>query len=190
MKRIIAIAVTLFAAASFMNVHAQKYGIGINGAEMLYYGTLNAEASVSVARRITVDAKAHYNPWAYNHSDVETEVHRKQRSAELGIRYWPWHVYSGWWAGLGGRWQEYNRNGLYISRDDLTEEGDAYGAGVSGGYTMMLRPNLNIEFGLGMWAGKTYYRTYDCPTCGMPVKEGEKWFVLPSEAIVSLMYIF
>lgn len=188
MKKLI-IAIAFFTALS-LSASAQRFGVGVNVADLAYYGTANVEASVSVARHFTVTAKGRYNPWEFGKSDVETEVHRKQRTAELGVRYWPWHVYSGWWLGGQGRWQEYNRNGMFISREDLTEEGDAYGAGLSAGYTMMLKPSLNVEFGFGAWAGKAYYKTYDCPTCGMPVSEGEKWFVLPNEAVLSIVYIF
>lgn len=191
MKKIIVLAiVAAVAALSATHATAQKYSLGVNGADIVYYGTLNAEASIAVGRKATITAKGRYNPWEYGHSKVETEVHRKQRTAEVGARFWPWHVYSGWWVGGQARWQEYNRNGMFISREDLTEEGDAYGVGVSAGYTLMLRPSLNVEFGFGMWGGKTFYRSYDCPTCGMPVDEGEKFFFLPNEAILSLVYIF
>lgn len=189
MKKII-ITILALAALSSLDSFAQKLSVGVNAADLIYYGTLNIEGSVGVSRRVTVNAKARYNPWEFNHSNVETEIHRKQRTAEVGFRYWPWHVYSGWWAGLQARWQEYNRNGEFISRADLTEEGNAFGVGVSGGYTLMLMPNLNVEFGFGVWGGKTYFRSYDCPTCGMPVDEGEKLFFLPNEAILSLVYVF
>ncbi len=169
---------------------AQHASAGVNAADLVYYGTLNVEASVAAGRHFSVTAKGRYNPWEFGTSSVETELHRKQRSAEVGVRYWPWHVYSGWWIGTQARWQEYNRNGMFISREDLTEEGDAFGGGLSGGYTLMLYPWLNVEFGFGMWAGKTYYKTYDCPTCGRPVSEGEKFFILPNEALLSLVYIF
>ena len=168
---------------------AQRASAGVNVADILYYGTLNAEAGVAVSRHATLHAGFLYNPWQWGDSP-ETELHRRQRSARATVRVWPWHVWSGWWIAGWGRWQEYNRNGLFFSRSDLTEEGDAFGAGLSGGYSLMLAPRLNVEFGLGVWGGKARYRSYDCPTCGMVVDEGNKWFVLPDEAAVSLLYIF
>jgi hypothetical protein len=191
--RKLAVILLMLAAGAFLapsKLGAQKYSAGVNAADLIYYGTLNAQVGVATGRHVSLEAKGRYNPWEFNHSNVETEIHRKQRTVEFGARYWPWHVYSGWWLGGQARWQEYNRNGLYVSREDLTEEGDAYGVGLSGGYAMMILPDLNVEFGFGMWAGKTWYRSYDCPTCGMPKQEGQKWFVLPNEAILSLVYIF
>ncbi len=104
-----------------------------------------------------------------------------------GIRWWPWHIYSGWWLGARGQWMEYNRGGIF-SRS--TEEGEAVGAGLSAGYTRMLHRNWNIEFGLGVWGGTTRYTTYACPSCGTVTDGGKKAFILPDDLMVSLIYIF
>ena len=32
--------------------------------------------------------------------------------------------------------------------------------------------------------------TNTCPSCGKVVDEGQKWFILPNEVILSLVYIF
>ncbi len=191
MKRIAAILILSLACLTYPRpACAQRVGAAVNVADVLYYGTLNAEAGIAVSRHTTLHAGFLYNPWQWGGDVPQTELHRRQRSARAGVRIWPWHVWSGWWLSGWGRWQEYNRNGLFFSRSDLTEEGDAYGAGFAGGYSLMLKPRLNVEFGLGVWGGKARYRSYDCPTCGMVVDEGNKWFVLPEEAVVSLMYIF
>ena len=54
----------------------------------------------------------------------------------------------------------------------------------------MLRKHLNLEFGLGMWAGYDSFSTYDCPVCGVTIDSGKKFFLLPSELVMALTYVF
>ena len=126
---------------------AQRLSVGTNVADWLSLGTLNANASVAVARHITVNAEARVNPWTFNS----------------------------------------NRGGIF-SRD--TEEGDAFGAVLGAGYTVMLHEHLNLDVGAAAWAGQTVYTAYDCPRCGRISDSGKKWFILPSEVYLSLIWVF
>jgi hypothetical protein len=94
---------------------------------------------------------------------------------------------SGWWIAAKLRWQEYNYGGI-LSRE--AEEGDRVGAGLSAGYTYMISKHFNMEFGLGAWSGKSWYRRYSCPSCGLTVDDGRKWFLLPDDVIISFAYVF
>ena len=85
------------------------------------------------------------------------------------------------------QYQEYNV-GTY--KTENTSEGDRYGSGLTGGYTYMLNPHLNLEFGLGVWAGYDNYVRYECPRCGRIVEEGSGFFVLPNDLILSVSYVF
>ena len=71
-----------------------------------------------------------------------------------------------------------------------TEEGDGYGIGFSAGYSYMLHPNLNLEFGVGLWTGVKKYTAYDCPSCGVTTGSGTKSFIMPNELLLSLVYVF
>ena len=71
-----------------------------------------------------------------------------------------------------------------------TEVGDWVGAGVTAGYTYMLHRNLNIEFGIGLWAGMKWYTEYACPACGMTLSSGRKGFILPNDLLISISYVF
>lgn len=166
---------------------AQNWSAGTNVADWLMLGTMNAEASVSVARHLTVNAGARINPWTYRENDPDSQMQMRQQTYNAGLRWWPWYVYSGWWIGAGAQYQEYNRGGL-ISRS--TEEGDAWGGTLSGGYTMMLHKNLNVEFGASLFGGYSVYTTYACPRCGKITDAGTKWFVLPNSLIASLVWVF
>ena len=96
-------------------------------------------------------------------------------------------VYSGWWLGGRAQWEEYNRGGI---RTPETEEGDAWGAALSGGYSLMLHQNINLDLGIGLWGGYKRYTVYRCPTCGKVQEQGSKVFVMPSDLMVSLMFTF
>ena len=84
------------------------------------------------------------------------------------------------------QYQEYNRGGVFRLQ---TEEGDAYGVGVSFGYTLMVHKAFNIEFGVGVWTGGARYVTYSCPYCGTVIDEGDKFFFWPNNVMISLVYI-
>jgi hypothetical protein len=58
------------------------------------------------------------------------------------------------------------------------------------GYTYMLGPHLNIEFGLGLWSGLDVYKCYSCPVCGVTLKSGKTRFILPDDIMISFAYVF
>jgi Protein of unknown function (DUF3575). len=168
-------------------VRAQQWSVGTNVLGYANMGTLNMEASASVARHFTVNAAAEVNPWTFHEGDQERQRQNRSQSYAAGFRWWPWYVYSGWWLAGKLRYSEYNRGG-FVSR--ATEEGDAFGAGVSAGYTLMLRDNLNLEVGAGLWGGYKVYTRYRCPNCGKIEEKGQKAFLAPSEALLSIIYVF
>ena len=165
--------------------HAQQFSLSTNAADWANLGTVNVEASVAVARHWSINIAGRYNPWTFGKEG--DRVQNRVRGASAGVRWWPWNVYSGWWVGTRAQWEEYNRGGI---RSPRTEEGDAYGAALSAGYSLMLHPNINIEFGAGFWGGWHRYRVYSCPTCGKIENEGSGAFILPSDLLVSIVLTF
>ena len=111
----------------------------------------------------------------------------RQQVYSLGARWWPWNVYSGWWLGAKGQYQEYNRGGITSPE---TSEGDRYGGGVAAGFSYMIHPHVNIDLGAGVWGGYDVYTRYTCPVCGFTKESGERWFILPNDIILSLIYVF
>ena len=85
------------------------------------------------------------------------------------------------------QYQEYNTGGII---DRSADEGDRYGVGVGAGYTYMIHPHLNMEFGIGLWGGYGTYVSYSCPSCGLTVGRGDGFFILPNDIMVSLSYVF
>ena len=168
-------------------VRAQKYSLSVNLIECARLGTLNLDASYALNRYWSVTAGVRYNPFTYYKGDVERQFQARQHSYSVGVRLWPWHVMSGWWFGAKSRWQEYNIGGV-VSRQ--TREGDRFGGGVYAGYAYMIAPHLNLEFGMGVWAGADIYKVYSCPSCGLTVDGGVKGFVLPDDMTIGLVYVF
>jgi hypothetical protein len=132
-------------------------------------------------------AGARYNPFTFRKGDPGRQFQCRQQSYSLGVRMWPWHIWSGWWFAAKLRYQEYNVGGI---SGPETREGDRAGIGLYSGYTYMISNHFNIEFGLGLWGGLDAYSRYDCPVCGIREDSGRKGFVLPDDVLIALVYVF
>ena len=199
----------LFLGAAFP-LSAQKFSFSTNLLDWTNLGTLNLQAGISASRHLTLHAGVRYNPWQFGSPDKGNLFQNKARTVSTGVRYWPWNVYSSWWFGAQLQGEEYNRGGWIFNRvtplkERVTEEGRAYGIGLSGGYQYMLSKYFNLDFGIGLWGGWHTYTWYACPRCGRiiqmkdpdadgtmyPVKDRTGWFVLPSPQVqVSIAYVF
>ncbi|MDY6277182.1 MAG: DUF3575 domain-containing protein [Bacteroidales bacterium] len=167
---------------------SQNWAVSSNVAGLADRGTLNATASRSVSKHWSMNAGIRYNPFSFPDDGTESgAVRKKQRMLTLGARYWLWHVYSGWWMSGAAQYQEYN---FSKKGNNDTSEGDRIGAAFAAGYSYMLTPWLNVEFGLGFWGGYDRYKVYDCPTCGITVDRGAKAFLSPEDVIIALSIIF
>ena len=170
-----------------LSLKAQKFSVSTNVLDYACLGTMNAEFSYAFSRHWSFVASARYNPFTFRRDEPERQFQLRQQSYAAGVRLWPWHIWSGWWFPSKVRWQEYNSGGIVSRR---TTEGDRVGAGLYAGYSHMLAPHLNIEFGLGLWSGADFYHTYSCQTCGLTVDQGRRFFVLPDDIVISFAYVF
>lgn len=175
----------LLSFSSYGETRANKVAIGTNGIGWLNLGTANMDIGVSVHRYWSVHLSGKYNPYYWNISGHSFQ--NKQITASAGVRYWPWYVFSGWHYEAALQYSQYNRGGILSPK---TEEGDAYGLSLYGGYALMLNKWLNLEFGLGAWAGLTHYKTYASPRCGKLIEKGNKFFILPNDINVSVTFTF
>lgn len=186
MKRIFALMVAVMSVSCLPSM-AQKVSLSTNILGYACIGTLNAEASVFVSQKWSLTAGFKYNPFTIGKGDPQRQLQLRQQSYSLGMRMWPWHTGSGWWLAAKARYQEYNMGGL-LSRE--TREGDRFGAGFYAGYTHMISPHFNLEFGAGLWGGLDIYRRYTCPVCGPVIDSGRKGFLLPDDIMLSIVYVF
>ncbi len=167
--------------------YSQKFTLSTNLLDYACLGTLNLESSYSISRKYSLTAGVQYNPFEFRKSDPSRQFQLKQQSYSLGLRIWPWHSLTGWWFAGKARYQEYNFGGI-ISPE--ATEGDRFGVGIYAGYTHMLCPHWNLEFGAGLWAGLDMYRRYSCTVCGAMLAQGRKFFVLPDQIMISIAYVF
>jgi len=186
MKRILLIIAVL--AAFSTTSQAQKFAVSTNAFYWAYYGTINAEMSMSVAQHVSLQLGGRYNPW--NFSSGDTARYMKEKCAYFGFRYWPWYVYSGWWVGAKGQYKDFNVTNLPPYPGSL-REGKSVGGGLSAGYTLMLKKNWNIEFSAGLWGG--YHLDYNVWASAAKkevLKSGPRPFVDMDEIGITFMYIF
>ena len=163
----------------------QALSVSTNFADLANRGTMSLEAGYGVSQHWSVNAGVKYNPFSFGEAPDLRQS--RQRSLSAGVRYWPWNVWSGWWAAAALRWQEYNTGG-FVSPE--THEGDRYGGVFRAGYAYILTPRLNLDFGLGLWGGYDVYTVYACPRCGRTVADGADYFFKMSDIIVALSFIF
>lgn len=188
MRRLVKTGLTMLLVLLMGGVtRAQKMSLSVNLLECANLGTLNMDASYALDRHWSLTFGARYNPFTYHEGNPDRQFQYRQQSYAAGVRLWPWHIMSGWWFAAKFRWQEYNAGGMFSQQ---TREGDRYGGGLYAGYAHMLAPHLNLEFGVGMWAGADVFTVYSCPSCGLTLKSGVKSFVLPDDIMLALVYVF
>ena len=126
----------------------KNWALSMNLADYVDWGTVQGNIQYGVSRHVSIDAAARLN--------------RKNQVFSAGARWWPWYIYSGWWV-----------KGLA----QVESAGETYGAGVSLGYSLILTSWLNLDFGVGGWAGR---------------KESEglrSWFIAPNGLTAALMFV-
>lgn len=185
-KKLLMLAVAVLGFCSVAS--AQKVAVGTNVIQWADLGAINLELSIAASTHITVNAGGRYNPW-YFERGTDAQMQNRKRGAWLGMRYWPWYCYSGWFIQGKAQWQEYNH--YFPNVTDVKEEGDAIGGGIAAGYALMVNPHFNIEFGLGAWAGMKIYNEDALPERGRRLTEhATKFFVLPDDVCVTLVFVF
>ncbi|MBR5385170.1 MAG: DUF3575 domain-containing protein [Bacteroidales bacterium] len=185
MRRIILIIASLIASATALS--GQRFALSTNIPDYAMLGTINVKGEMAFSRHWSVGTAARYNPWTWHGGDMEKQMQNRQITLSGSARYWNWNTYAGWWLEGGLQYQQYSRGGV-VSRD--TEEGDAIGARIGLGYTALLSRHWNLEMGAAGWLGRTAFTLYDCPMCGQTSDAGEKWFALPDELLLGLVYVF
>lgn len=171
-----------------LTLHSAKgeergYSIGTNLVEWMNLGTMNIQCGMSLTRHFTLHAEGRINPFEWQHSGKA--LMNKQASARISARYWPWFIYSGWNMEGGALYSRYRTGGILSPE---TEEGDAFGISLSGGYSLMVTRRINIEFGIGLWGGVKWYTLYEKPKCGKLISQGEKFFIAPDEINISIVF--
>lgn len=187
MKRRLIIIVALL-LGSCVAANAQRWAVSTNIPDYIALGTMNIRGDVAVHQHWSVEALAKYNPWSFRtHGNPEDQMQNRQMTFAMGPRWWPWNVFAGWFVQGQVQYSQYNRGGIFSPK---TTEADAFGAGISAGYTYLLSGHWNLEFGLGFWAGVESYTDFSCPRCGRIEGTGSRFFIWPNDILLSIVYIF
>lgn len=189
MRKFIVILVVLFLAATLPSRSQSRWAVSTNGVDWLQLATINAELSYNFATHWTVHVQGKYNPWTWKSSAPNEEhVQYRQAGVGVGLRYWFWQAYSGFFISPQVDWKAYNRGGLF--NDETTYEGNLYYFTPSGGYSLMLNSRFNLDFGLGLGIGVNDYTKYACPKCGRVLDKGKKLYIEPNNVLVQLTMLF
>ncbi len=150
----------------------RHWSIGLNALDLAELGTVGVDFQYGFARHWSATAQFKFNPWMPKDS-----LYDKTQTFAVGARWWPWYIYSGLWVEAKAQCQGYKRAGIPAALRNAGI-GHAYGAGVQAGYSMIICPWLNLDFGAGVWGG----RRTEFGASGA-------WFMEP-EAKVGLAFIF
>lgn len=126
----------------------RNWAVSANLVDYARLGTVQAAIQYGISRHVSIDAAARLSG-------------RSQRFS-AGARWWPWYIYSGWWV-----------KGLA----QIENKEEAYGAGFSLGYSLLLSRWLNLDLGIGGWGGRK--GTGD-----------RSWFLAPNDITAALMFVF
>ena len=173
-----------------LTCRAQMWTVQTNVLDWAALGTINAEVGMSVSQHFSVVAGGRINPWEFQTHDPDAIVRNQQKTAYLGVRYWPWYVNSGlWFAAKAQYMASFSNTGIW--RKALKEGRNGFGGGLSAGYTFMLSKHFNLEAGIGGWAGVfNEYGFYSSPEKNSVREEGKKTFIYPDQLSLSFVYVF
>lgn len=175
------------------NTRSQEVSISTNLIGYINFGTINGEFGLSLAPKWSVYFQGRYNPFTFKNrkrtmpNGYPFQMQNRHVSAAAGVKYWFWHVNSGWFLSSRLSYTKYNVGGI---RKNDTYQGQAGGITFGAGYSLMLSEHLNLEFGLGMMCGFTSYIKYACPRCGEITGRDKKIFIAPGNVLLQLSYVF
>lgn len=168
------------------------FSISTNLFDWADLGTINLDAGFALSRHFSLQAGVKYNPWSITPSKGEYSlIQNQQLSGSLGMRYWPWYVFSGWWICAKAQYCDFSETGIWRPALDT---GKAVGGGLSTGYTILMTKHFNIELGAGFWGGKLLeHNLYHCPDpvhTDFPRESGPKSFIAINDVTISLQWVF
>lgn len=187
--------VIIFLVLSFKDSVAQGV-VGIK-TNVLYGGvtlTPNLGVETGLGKHTTIDFAVGYNPW-----NVDGNSRGNKKLSHFIIqpefRYFLCERFNGHFFGIHALYSQYNISGHKLpmlfgkSSKDYRFQGNAYGAGISYGYQLMLGTHWNLEFEAGVGYARLDYEKYKCNKCGTKIESVEKDYYGPTKAGISLIYL-
>lgn len=150
----------------------------------------NLGVEVRLSGRFTLEAGFHYNPFP-----AGQDKRWKHWFIQPELRYWMCQPYGGHFFGINLLYGVYNVGnmklplGLFKGVRSSRYEGEFTGAGLSYGYHFILSPRWGLETSIGVGFLHTGYERYRCFHCGEKTGSGNRNFIAPTKAAISLVYV-
>lgn len=157
--------------------------------------TINAGMEFALSPKWTIDISGNYNPWTF--SDNRKWKHWL---VQPEARWWACNKFMGSFIGLHLLGGQYNVGNIpldvkflgtdFSKLDESRFQGWMAGAGFAYGYDWAVSRHMNIEFELGLGVVYSTYDQFECPECGRKEGSGNHFYVGPTKAAISLVYLF
>lgn len=142
--------------------------------------TPNAAVELALGRKVTLEAMAAYNPWAFKDD-------KKMRFwlAQPELRYWFCEKFEGHFLGLHLHGAQY-----FGGFNEKRYDGYLAGGGLTYGYNWILSPHWNLELALGLGYARLWYDESPRVPCKKCVEARHKDYLGPTKAALSVIYMF
>ena len=158
-----------------------------------YWGTatFNAEVEVRLAKKWTLELEAGLNPFDGKKDDGSYGRSLKHSRLHPELRYWFCESFHKHFLGLHIPYLLYNVSDVkLLGVENERSQGWGTGVGFSYGYQWLLSKHWNLEATVGVGYLYLDYDKYPCANCGSKIESGHKHYFGPTQAAISIMYLF
>ena len=163
-------------AGGIENASAQRLAVKTN---LLYDATTtpNFGVELGVGKKHSMQLYYALNPWEFNTDSGKKFFKHWMLAPEY--RYWFCHRFQGSFIGIHGLGGEFNAAnvklpfGMYKGLRDHRYEGW-----------------WNFEASIGAGVVYAKYKGFACGECGRQINDGDTWYVGPTKAVLSILYLF
>ena len=158
-----------------------------------YWGTatFNAEVEVRLAKKWTLELEAGLNPFDGKKDDGSYGRSLKHLRLHPELRYWFCESFHKHFLGLHIPYLLYNVSDVkLLGVENERSQGWGTGVGFSYGYQWLLSKHWNLEAIVGVGYLYLDYDKYPCANCGSKIESGHKHYFGPTQAAISIMYLF
>ncbi len=158
-----------------------------------YWGTatFNAGAEFRLARKWTLDTEVGLNPFDGKREDGSYGRSLKHLRIHPELRYWFCEAFHKSFIGLHVPYIIYNLSDVKVlDLENERRQGWGTGLGVSYGYQWLLHEHWNLEATLGVGYLYLNHDKFPCTNCGNKQTDLKRHYFGPTQAAVSLIYMF
>ena len=142
--------------------------------------TPNLGLEMALSPKYTVNLLGAYNPWTF-----KDDKKMRMWFVQPEVRYWLCEKFEGHYVGVHLHGAQYF-GGFHEKRYD----GYLAGGGISYGYNWILSPHWNFEASIGIGYARLWYKESDRIPCEKCYENKHKNYIGPTQAALSLVYVF